>query len=303
MNLRFLRTVVAVSQYPTFVAAGEAMGLSHSAVSVHIKTLEDELQITLVDRKKRPPVLTDRGIALVEHAQKIFEIVDDIKSLTHEETLIGSITMGVVPSTLVNLVPPAIASLRAAHPKLHIKIKTGLSADLAQQVRNRDLDMAVVTEPDRPLANLRAQVICTEPLQLLAPKSAQNMTEKELFANYQFIWFNRQTWAGQQIERHILDRKIHVESAMEVSALEAVESLVRHGIGISVVPQQMCAPKDRPDLTVRDFGSQDLARKLIMLDRNNNPRRRLSDALFDAFQNVISSGPDAQNAITDAPKI
>jgi DNA-binding transcriptional LysR family regulator len=289
MNLRFLRTMIAVSQYPTFVAAGEAMGLSHSAVSVHIKALEEELQITLFDRSKRPPLLTDRGIALVEHAQRIMEMVDDIKALAHEETLIGSVTMGVVPSTLVNLVPPAVASLRAAHPKLHIKIKTGMSADLAQQVRNRDIDMAVVTEPDRPLANLRAQIIGNEPLQILAPESARGMTEKQLFANYPFIWFNRQTWAGQQIERHILDRKIHVESAMEVNALEAVESLVRHGIGMSVVPRLMRAPAYGSGIVVRDFGSPQLSRRLIMLDRVNNPRGRLSDALFEVFQDVNST--------------
>ncbi|MCJ8297585.1 MAG: LysR family transcriptional regulator [Pseudomonadales bacterium] len=73
MNLKFLRTVIAISEYSTFVAAGKASGLSHCAVSVHIKSLEDELGILIVDRRKRPPILTDRGIALIENAGEFLQ--------------------------------------------------------------------------------------------------------------------------------------------------------------------------------------------------------------------------------------
>ena len=104
--------------------------------------------------------MTDRGIALIESARQIFAIIDNIKSLANEGALIGSITMGVGPSALVNLVPPALAALRASHAKLQIKIKAELSAELAQQVRNRDLDVAILTEPETPSQGMRSQYRC-----------------------------------------------------------------------------------------------------------------------------------------------
>lgn len=280
MNLHFLRTIIAISQYPTFVSAGAALGLSHSAVSVHVKSLEQELQITLVDRKRRPPVLTDKGIALVEHAKRIMEITDEIKALASERTLIGSLTLGVVPSSLINLVPPALAMLRKSHPRLQLQIRADLSQELTQQVRNRDIDAAIVTAPAQPLEGLRVQQICLEPLNIIAPASAPETGIKELLTSHPFIWFNRRTWAGQQIERYLIDQKIHVRPVLEVDSLEAIEALVRNGIGISIAPQRVCAPAYSSDLKVLPLGSPQIYRELVLIDRTNNPRSRLSDALF-----------------------
>jgi DNA-binding transcriptional LysR family regulator len=280
MNIRFLRTMVAISQNPTFFAAGEALGLSHSAVSVHVKALEEELQITLVDRTRRPPVLTDKGMAMVEHAKRILEITDDIRALASEESLIGSLSIGVVPSSLINLVPPGLAALRIAHPKLQIRLKADFSQELAQQVRNRDIDVAIVTEPGQQMEGLRTQSICREPLNIIAPASATEETEEELLTSHPFIWFNRRTWAGQQIERHLIEHKIHVHSVLEVDTLEAIESLVRNGIGISIAPKRVCSPAYTSDLRIIPLGNPQTSRELIMIDRINNPRSRLADALF-----------------------
>ncbi|MCF6234474.1 MAG: LysR substrate-binding domain-containing protein [Rhodobacteraceae bacterium] len=284
MNLHFLRTIVAISQYPTFVAAGQALGLSHSAVSVHVKALEEELQIKLVDRKRRPPVLTDKGIALVEHAKRIMEITDEIKALASETTLIGSLTLGVVPSSLINLVPPALAMLRRAHPRLQLQIRADLSQELTQQVRNRDIDTAIVTAPAGPLEGLRVQSICFEPLHVIAPADAPESTVKDLIAAHPFIWFNRRAWAGQQIERYLIDQKIHVRPVLEVDSLEAIEALVRNGIGISIAPQRACAPPYPDDVKVLPLGEPQISRELVLIDRVNNPRSRLCDAFFVELQ-------------------
>ncbi len=297
MNLHFLRTIIAISQYPTFVAAGEALGLSHSAVSVHVKALEQELQIVLVDRKRRPPVLTDKGIALVEHAKRIMEITDEIKALASEKTLIGSLTLGVVPSSLVNLVPPALAMLRKAHPRLHLQIRADLSQELTQQVRNRDIDAAIVTAPGQPLEGLRVQSICHEPLNIIAPATAPETSARDLLSAHPFIWFNRRTWAGQQIERHLLDQRIHVRPVLEVDSLEAIEALVRNGIGVSIAPRRACAPPYPDDLKVMALGSPQIHRELVLIDRVNNPRSRLSDALLQALMTTLADFAAPQGSL------
>lgn len=301
MNLHFLRTIIAISQYRTFVAAGEALGLSHSAVSVHVKALEQQLQIVLVDRKRRPPVLTDKGIALVEHAKRIMEITDEIKALASETTLIGSLTLGVVPSSLINLVPPALAMLRKAHPRLQLQIRADLSQELTQQVRNRDIDAAIVTAPGGPSVGLRVQRICLEPLNIIAPATAPESNARDLLLSHPFIWFNRRTWAGQQIERYLLDQKIHVRPVLEVDSIEAIEALVRNGIGISIAPQRACAPPYPGDLKVLPLGDPQIARELVLIDRVNNPRARLSDALLRELAGALKNVPaGAQAAGRDA---
>jgi DNA-binding transcriptional LysR family regulator len=281
MDLHRLRTIVALSEHPSFSAAGASMGLSHSAVSLHVKELEAELGVALVDRARRPPVLTDRGVALVEQARRVFDLMDAIAALGAEETLVGTLSVGFAPSTMAGLAPPALAALRAAHPKLLVRIRTGLSADLAQSVRAGDLDAALTTAPELPVAGLRAREVAREPLQAIAPASAPQGDARALLTGRPFIWFSRKTWAGEQIERRLAERGIAVVAAMEVDSLEAVEALVRHGLGVSVAPLRLGA--NRAGLTVAPFGDPPLARVLSLLERPRNPRARLADALFEAL--------------------
>ena len=301
MNLRFLNTLVSISEQPTFAAASESLGLSHSAISLQIKALEEELQVTLVDRSRRPLVLTDRGIAVVEHARRIFAIYDEILSLSSSEYLVGSLRVGVVPTAQINLLPPALAQLRAAHPQLRITMVTGLSAELAQHVRNREIDVAVVTEPEEPLEGLRTRVVCREPYFVIAPPSGEEgLTDAALLTSHPFIWFNPKAWAGHQIQRKLIRRKIFVRDVMEADSLEAIVSLVQHGLGASIVPKRACAPPFASELRVVPFGTPQEVRTLAMVERNANPRARLADALLQQLRVLAESAYAESGDVTVA---
>ena len=299
MNLRFLRTLVTISEQPTFSAASESLGLSLSAISLHIKALEEEFQVNLVDRSRRPLVLTDRGIAVVEHARRILAIQDEILSLSSSECLVGSLRVGVVPTAQINLLPPALAQLRATHPQLRINMVTGLSAELAQHVRNREMDVAILTEPEEPLEGLRARIVCKEPYFVIAPPTEEGTTDADLLTSHPFIWFNPKTWAGQQIQRMLMRRRIFVRDVMEVNSLEAIEALVQHGLGVSIVPNRACAPPFASDLRVVPFGTPQEVRTLAMLERSSNPRARLADALLEQLRN-LAGGANARSG-EDSP--
>ncbi len=288
MELRRLRTMVAIAEQPSFTAAGAALGLSHSAVSLHVKELEAELGAALVDRSRRPPALTDRGAALVEHARRMLAIAEEIAALGDAPPLVGALAVGVAPSAMAGLAAPALAALRVAHPRLSVRNRTGLSADLAQLVREGALDAALTTAPDPPIPGLRARVVAREPLEAIAPPDAAPGDARALLRGRPFIWFSRKTWAGQQIERRLAEGGFAVESTMEVDSLEAVEALVGHGLGVSVAPRRAGAP--RAGLRRAPLGAPPLFRALALIDRPRNPRARLSDALHAALVQGGESG-------------
>jgi len=282
MDLRRLRTMVAIAEAPSFTAAGAALGLSHGAVSLHVKELEAELGVALVDRARRPPVLTDRGAALVEHARRMLAIADEIAGLGAAEALVGTMAVGIVPSAMAGLAPPALAALRAAHPRLRLRIRAGLSADLALMVRSGELDAALTTAPEAAIPGLRAREAAREPLEAIAPAAAQGGDARALLQGRPFIWFSRRTWAGQMIERRIEEMGLSVDAAMEVDSLEAVEALVRHGLGVSVAPRR--AGVGRAGIAAAPLGDPPLWRALALLERPRNPRARLADALLAAVR-------------------
>jgi DNA-binding transcriptional LysR family regulator len=72
-----------------------------------------------------------------------------------------------------------------------------------------------------------------------------------------------------------------VDSRIEVDSLEAIDALVRHGLGVSVAPRRRGAA--RSGLRTAPLGAPPLRRVLVLLDRPRNPRARLADALYAAL--------------------
>lgn len=71
MDVKTLHTLIAIVDHRGFAAAGRAVGLSPSGVSLQIKALEDELGLSLFDRTARPPRLTSEGELFVGRASTL----------------------------------------------------------------------------------------------------------------------------------------------------------------------------------------------------------------------------------------
>ena len=156
MNLRHLRTFVTIAETGSFQAASERLFLTQSAVSMQMKALEESLQAELFDRGKRPPVLSALGRALLDRARDLVDQVDSFRqAAAGGEELLGSLTLGVIPSATTSVLPSALARLRDEHPRMQVRIEGGLSAGLEDLVAGGVIDAAVFTEPARLPSGLR----------------------------------------------------------------------------------------------------------------------------------------------------
>lgn len=279
MNIKQLRTMVALAECRTFTEVGQQLGLSHSAISLHIKSLEEELNVLLVDRSVRPPVITERGRALIARGRKMMDLIDEIRTLGSDDLLVGSLEVGVVPSVLLHLLPPALAAIRDRHPDMDVKVKVALSGELANSLKSGEIDAAIATEPDSQIEGLRQTPIGTEPLVLIAPSNVESLTLGPQLREHPFIWFSRRTWAGKQIERRLLEHGIVVNPVAEVESLDAVAAFVRHGLGISIVPVPLCAPPLPDDIRSFPLQGATAVRKLALLERYGSPKSVLSNEL------------------------
>ena len=293
MELRQLRTLVAIAEYGTFAAAADAVGLTQSAVSLQIKHLERELGAVLFDRQHRSPSFNEKGRALVAHARKIVEICEHIAQNGASEEFEGTLTLGAVPTSLGGILPQALASMRDYHPRLHIKVTSGLSAELAAHTRSGNINAAIVTEPHQLAGGLTMHLIAREPLIVIAPPDVDGESDREILESRPFIQFNRRAWAGQQINQHLKDREIRVSLGMEIDSLEAIARMVRHGLGVSVVPLPRGGEPISTGLKWLPFGDPPLHRSLVVIERQANPQARLVSVLIGALRRIskINPGP------------
>lgn len=290
MELRQLRTLVTIADFGTFASAADAIGLTQSAVSLQVKALETEIGAEVFDRSHRPPLLNDKGRALVEQARKVMELCDDIARKGASMPLEGVISFGAVPTAVASILPPALVMMRERHPKLHIRVHSGLSAELAASTRSGELDAAIVSEPKTLSDGLIAQTITREPLMVIAPANAPGDTDREVLEQGSFIQFSRRAWAGQHIDQLLTDRGIHVHRGMEIDSLEAITRMVSYGLGVSVVPVPTTASNVLDGLKCLPFGNPPLHRTLSMVSRQTSPQKPLVEALTGVLRKVAASG-------------
>ncbi|MEO1331766.1 MAG: LysR family transcriptional regulator, partial [Pseudomonadota bacterium] len=147
MNLRALRTLIEIDRAGSFALAADQLGLTLSAVSVQMKTLEAELGFALFDRTRRPPALTPDGRLAATRARAALREVESIRGIADASgALRGTFRIGFVGTASVRLMPGFLARAAEAYPEARILVASGLSESLIERVRAGELDAAVVTE-------------------------------------------------------------------------------------------------------------------------------------------------------------
>ncbi len=267
MNLQQLKSLVAILENNSFSAAADKVSLSHSAISLQIRTLEEELGQQLFDRSTRPATLTATGRATALAAQKALKMVETVRlvgaGLQHRD----QISFGIVPTEAQHLLPVVLRELQRRQPGIRIKVKSGLSGNLALQVLNLDLDFAILTAPITALPELQVQELVIEPLYVIAPKHIPALSDGDLLRAHPFIAFENMTWMGHQVSARLQSRGIRVNEIMEVDSLDAIEKMVREGFGVSIVPQRFLAPPLAQHLNIVPFCDPQETRRLVLIHR------------------------------------
>ena len=249
MPIRELRTFLAVAENGSFAAAARVVGRTQSAITVQMKALEEEFGIALFDRSRRPPVLSPAGQAFLPHAAGAVDAYDRLYRAGVDTSVEGHLRLGVLPSVITGVMPRALVALRERYPALHVELAMGLSQDLVERVRAGALDAAVVSDFRPAGAGLRWSPFAREPLVLIAPLSVQARRAEEVVSAHPFIRYARHAWVGQLIDTFLKRRHLPVREIMVLDTLEAIRTMVHHGLGVSVVPQR--ARDEAGELPVR----------------------------------------------------
>ena len=290
MNLGHLRTLIAIADTQGFAAAADRLFLTPSAISHQMRDLEDELGVELFDRKTRPPRLNAHGQALVEQGRDLLTRFDTLAAQARSPGEIGGrLMLGCVSGVSSGLIPEALASLRASHPAVVVQMEEGLSDALANRVRRRELDAAVITELPEPDPELKSLLITEEDMVIVAPADCRLDDWREVLAAYPFIRLNRNAGMGRIIDRRLRAEGVEVEEAMELDSSEAVVGMIRAGLGAGAVPAERLRHVAPGDVVRLRFGNPPLKRRVVLIERRNNPRSDLSQLVYAAVRRARRS--------------
>ncbi len=301
VDVRYLKTLIAVAEHGTFAAAANAVGLSPSAVSMQVRALERHLAAELFDRSHRPPVLNEKGLALLPSARKIVSLHDGLRDAAASPgEFAGRLRLGVIPTALSSFVPAVLASLNAAHPLIEVEIVTGMNTPLFKLLKNEELDAGIIGEPPSLPAGLLWRAFTEEPICVIAAPDTAEETAEELLRTRPYIKLIRGAWQLRMIEEQVAKMEISLRTIMQLDSIEAVTLMVHHGLGVSIVPQRTVEQLLRLPIKVIPFGDPPLIRTLGLVQMQGSPKSYLADALFEQLIKVCGQDRAEREVLVQA---
>jgi DNA-binding transcriptional LysR family regulator len=281
MQIRYLKTLIAIADHGSFAAAADVVHQTLSAISMQMKALETEFGRKIFDRTRRPPALNTHGLALVAGARQITLIYEQLQNQVsiNQQQISGVLNIGVIPTVITGILPFALSVLRISYPKIKIFVRVGFSPELLVNVRRGEIDAAIIGKPKDIVDELYWRPIVSERLTVIAPKTTKQKYDKEVLQRLPFIRFDRRTLIGQLIDAKLRSRKVSVNDIMELNSLEACSVMVSQGLGASVVP---IVGNLLPYAVKRiPFGNPQVQRIVGLIERTASPRQRLTSVLYD----------------------
>lgn len=174
LSLRELRVFVSVMQHRSFRKAAASLHVTQPAVTKAIAGLEELLGVKLFDRTAKGVEPTVHGASFAPHAAAIFA---ELRSAAQQIEIVssgvtGTLCVGTVPLPAKTFLPRAIDALTRDHPRIFITVVEAREAELAERLRKREVDIAIVRENQFPPAeDLRSELLFEETLCVLASRN------------------------------------------------------------------------------------------------------------------------------------
>ncbi len=242
MNLRDLRYLVALADERHFGRAAQACFVSQPTLSTQIKKLEEQLNVTLIERANRQVILTPVGAAVVAAAQRVLRDVDDLLRIAeeHRDPLGGTVRLGIIPTVAPYLLPRILPIIRREFPKVSIKLNEAQTRVIMKLLDDGELDAAIVALPVTEEHVVQTKLY-SEPFYLAVgkqhPKAARKTVSLDDLNDEQVLLLED----GHCLRDQALDIcKSHnaVENTnFRATSLETLRQMVAANIGVTLMPK------------------------------------------------------------------
>ena len=148
MTLKHLEALYWVWRLGSFTAAAERLHSTQSAISMRIRDLEEALGQELFDRTARSARLTTKGQELVGYAERVMELMAEIKARIGDPTIVsGIVRVGVTEYVALTWLPDLVRELNARFPRVTLEMNVDLTLSLLDKLRGGEIDLAMLPGP------------------------------------------------------------------------------------------------------------------------------------------------------------
>jgi LysR family hydrogen peroxide-inducible transcriptional activator len=280
VTLKQLRYFDAVVRMKHFGRAADSVAVTQPALSMQIQDLEQELGLSLIERRRSGVQLTEDGREVARRAARILADVRDMKDFSSHRTaeLSGALQFGVIPSVAPYLLPRLLPKLKESFPELELHIRETQTKQLTLELLEGGLDLMLVALPiEHPdIETIRV----FDDRFLLALPAARRIDSRvratpEIIKEDRLLLLEEGHCMRDQALTFCSLRRIENIDTFGVSSLSTIVQMVANGLGLTLLPE-ICLDVEAKDgaLNIMRFADPEPSRTLGLAWRATSPRKR-----------------------------
>ncbi|MBF1126752.1 MAG: LysR family transcriptional regulator, partial [Capnocytophaga sp.] len=180
MTIVQFQYILAVAQYKNFSVAAEKCFVTQPTLSMQVQRLEEELDVLIFDRTKKPVRVTEVGEKILKQAESIVNESERIKSLIaqHKGFIGGRFRLGIIPTVAPTLLPMFLNNFTKKYPKVELHVEEMTTRECVRELNEGSLDVAIVATPLGE-KNLVERPLYDEPFVAYIPNDRYHLKEKQ----------------------------------------------------------------------------------------------------------------------------
>jgi DNA-binding transcriptional LysR family regulator len=299
MHLRFLKIFCDIVDLRSFSRAAKASGVSQSNASQIVHQLEDRMGVQLIDRSKRPFVVTPEGKRFHEGARVIVQRYEDLEREVRSlhEAVAARLTVASIYSVGLAHMSGCLREFLAAHPKADVRLEYLHPHRVYETVDSGQADIGLVSYPEES-ASLATIPWRTEPMVLVCyphhPLTKRRSVTLEMLRGEPLVAFQVGLKIREEIDRALAHHKVQPRVALEFDNIETIKRAIEIGAGISLLPEPTIAREIESGALVQiPLEGSALARPLGIIHRRDRKLSETARQFIDLLQSQATPAADA----------
>ena len=303
MTITQLQYILAVAEYRNFTLAAEKSFVTQPTLSMQIQKVEEELDILIFDRSKKPIQMTEIGEKIVNQAKNIVNEAGRIKDIVDQQKgfIGGEFRLGIIPTVMPTLLPMFLGNFVKKYPKVKLVIEELNTEDVIAKLKSGHLDAAIAATPLEE-EKLKEIVLYFEPFVAYIPDNNPISAKGEIDVNDLNVDEILLLQDGHCFREGVLNlcrSNSNGETArfqLESGSFETLIKLADEGLGTTLLPY--LHTRDLSEVNqkkLRHFKEPKPAREISLIYPKNALKIHIIDVLRATISGVVKGAIAYQN--------
>ena len=309
MTITQLYYVLAVAENQNFTKAAAKCFVTQPTLSMQIQKLEDQLDVQIFDRSKKPIELTTIGKKIVTQARNIVNESYRIQDIVDQQKgfIGGEFKLGIIPTVMPTLLPMFLKSFIKKHPKVKLKIEELTTEEIITRIKDGHLDAAIAATPLED-ESIKERVLYFEPFVSYIPKGHRLHNSKKIDVSELDINDMLLLEDGHCFRDGVINLckafKSHSDDQfqLESGSIETLIKLSNEGLGMTLLPYlHTLDVNDKEKENLHYFNEPSPAREVSIIYHKSELKMQIIEALQDVISGIIRGAIAFQNVKIISP--